>query len=121
MPATTTDIVAGTRRAKIETWSSATIKVRYPSARDGGAEPAEGMFDAAADADTALAQRAALFGVERRSFAVEAADIVWPDPTAGLPIAALTDPEQSAAAQKTIVVRIEVDLDAEATSFEVFG
>jgi hypothetical protein len=122
MPATTTDIQAGTRRAKIETWSSATIKTRYPSARDGAAEAAEGMFDSATDADTALAQRAALLGTERRHFVIDVADLVWPDPAGtGIPIVALTDPEQGAAGLKTIAIRIEVDCGAETTSYEVFG
>jgi hypothetical protein len=132
MPATTTDIQAGTRRAKIVIWpdpadstgvaQSAAIKARYPRARDGAVEPAEGMFDAEADAKTANGQRAGLFGIERRRFAIAVADIVWPDPAgAGIPVIALTDPEQGAAGLKTMSVRIEVDCGAEATDYEAFG
>jgi hypothetical protein len=120
MPASVADIAAGTRRAKVETWTSAAIKARYPSARDGGAEAAEGMFDSSADAATALAQRAALFGTERRRFAVDVAELLWPDPPTGIPIIQLTDGEQVVAG-KTMTVRIEVDLEAETTRFEVFG
>jgi hypothetical protein len=120
MPALPADIAAGTRRARIESWSSPTIKARYPSARDGEAQPAEGMFDSAAHAQAALAQRAALFGVERRRFAVPAQDLLWPDPATAILIIHLKEPEQ-AMDGKTIPARIEINLNDEATSFEVFG
>lgn len=120
MPASTTDIQAGTRAAKIETWSDSTIHTRYPSARDGATTPSEGFFDAAADADTAIAQRAALFGVERRHFSVVADDLLWPDPATAVPIIQLIDGE-NAVNGKTIPARIELDCGAETTTYEVFG
>lgn len=120
MPALTADIQAGTRAAKIVTWSDSAIHTRYPSARDGATQPAEGYFDAEADASTILTARSALFGVERRSFSVDAADLLWPDPATAIPIIMLTDAEQ-AIASKTLPARIEVDCGGEATSYEVFG
>ena len=120
MPAELADIAAGTRRSKIETWQNAAIKARYPNARDGGAEPAEGMFDAAADAQAAIAQRAELFGVERRRFNVPVQDLLRPDPAAGLPIIRLKDAEQVMDG-KTLPARIECNLERTATAYEVFG
>jgi hypothetical protein len=120
MPASTSDIAAGTRRARIETWSDAGIKSRYPSARDGGAEPAEGFFDSAADGAAVVAFRGALFGVERRRFAVEAQDLLWPDPASGLPIVQLTDAEL-AVNGKTLPAGIEVDPEAGVTRYGLVG
>ena len=120
MPALPEDIGAGTRRASIQTWTDAAIKARYPSARDGGAVPAEGMFDSPAHAQAALAQRAALFGVERGRFAATAQDLLWPDPAAGIPLVLLVDPDQ-AVNGKTVPARIELTLQDEATSDEAFG
>lgn len=120
MPASVGDIAAGIRRARVETWSDAAIKTRYPSARDGGSEPAEGLFDAVADALTAITARAALFGIERRRFVAEAQDLLWPDPASAIPIILLVDLEQ-AMNGKTLPARIELDLEAEATRYEVFG
>lgn len=120
MPATVGDIAAGTRHARVETWSDAAIKTRYPSARDGAAEPAEGFFDSAANAATAVAARGTLFGVERRRFVAEVQDLLWPDPAAAIPIVQLVDAEQ-AINGKTLPARIEVNLNDEATRYEVFG
>lgn len=120
MPASVADIAAGTRRARVETWSDPTIKTRYPGARDGGAEPAEGMFDVAADGQTAISWRGGLFGVERRHFTAEAQDLLWPHPEDGIPIVMLVAAEQ-AVNGKTIPARIEIDPDAEATRYELFG
>ena len=119
MPALVTDIAAGIRAAQIETVSDAAIQARYPSARDGSEDPAEGLFDAAADAVTALNARKALLGVERRRFRAVAGELVWLDPAAGLPSVALIDPEQALAATG-LISRIELDLDDETTTFEVF-
>jgi hypothetical protein len=118
MPATPADISAGIREARIETWSSATIQGRYPSARNGSDEPAEGFFDAAADAATAIAARGALIGAERRRFAVQSDDVAWLDPSLGLPTVTLIDPEQ-AVSGAALVCRVEVSLEDETTTFEV--
>ena len=120
MPATAADIGAGTRRAKILTWEDSAIQTRYPNARDGSLVPDAGFFDSAADGDTILAARGALIGVERRRFAVAAQDVIWIDPAAGLPTIALTDTGLAVDANH-LPSRIEIDLDAETTSLEVFG
>ena len=120
MPAIVADIAAATRKAKIESWSDAAVKTRYPNARDGQAEPAEGYFDTAANGNTVITARAAIFGTERRRFAVEAMGLTWPDPVAAIPIVALTDPEQAVNGNH-IAARIALDLDNETTSYEVFG
>jgi hypothetical protein len=111
------DIVAGTREAVVATWSNEAIHVRYPSSRDGSEQPSEGFFDALADAQTVVDARGALIG---RRFTAQAADIVWPDPTAGLPAVRLVDGEQ-AVDGVFICGRIEVDLGADTTSFSLFG
>jgi hypothetical protein len=120
MPASTNDIAAGTRRARIETWSDAALKARIPGARDGGSEPSEGYFDSAADGQAVLAFRGSLFGTERRRFSAEAADLLWPDPAAGLPIVQLTDAEL-AMNGKTLAVRIEIVPEDGVTRYELFG
>jgi hypothetical protein len=118
MPATAADIAAGTRAAQIETWSDAAIQTRYPRARDGSQSPAEGYFDSASDADTAIAARGALIGVERRRFSVIAEGLQWPTPGAGMITVTLIDPEQSVNAA-AMVCRIELDLEADRTTYEV--
>ena len=119
MPATPADIAAGTRAAQVETWTSAPIKTRYPNARDGSEQPAEGFFDNAADAAAAIAQRGALVGTERRRFAVEAEGLHWPDPAAGLPAVTLIDPEH-AVNGTGLTARIELSLEDETTRYEVY-
>lgn len=114
------DIAAGTRAAAIVTWSNETIHTRYPSARDGAAEPAEGFFDSIADAQAVVDARGALLGVERRRFTATAADLSWIDPAGGMPTAQLIAAEQSVAAP-LLVARVELDLASGATSFLLFG
>ncbi len=118
MPATAADIAAGTRPAQIESWSSATMKSRYPNARDGSQSPAEGFFDSAANAVTAITARGALLGTERRRFQVVVNDLIWPTPELGLPTVILNDPEQGVSAV-ALVSRVEVDLEDEVTNYEV--
>ena len=120
MPATIADIAAGSRDVATATWADPTIVGKYPSARDGSTAPADGYFDSAADAQTVVNARGALIGVERRRFTVVAADLVWPDVTAGVPSVALVDAEQGATSA-ALAARLELDLDAETTSFETFG
>lgn len=120
MTATAADIAAATRKAIVSNWSSATIHTRYPNARDGLSSPAEGFFDANADADTALAARGALIGTERRRFTVKVADVIWIDPTAGIPTVTLVDAEQGVSGN-FLVARYELDLEAETTTLELFG
>mgnify|MGYP003576328756 CR=1 FL=1 len=120
MPALTADIAAAIRRAKVESWSDAAVKTRYPNARDGLAEPAEGFFDSTADGQAAIAARGALFGTERRRFAAAAQTLVWPDLAAGIPLVRLVDPDLKLDAN-TIPVRIELSLEDGTTSYECFG
>jgi hypothetical protein len=120
MPATGADIAAATRDVVLAQWSDATIAGRYPSARDGLAQPANGYFDDVNDAQTIINARAALIGTERRRFTVAVSDVVWVDPTTGIPTVALVDSEQ-AANGNFLVSRISIDLEAETTSFELFG
>ena len=111
---------AGAREAAIVNWTDPTIQTRYPNARDGSERPAEGFFDSQAHAQAAITARGALIGVERRRFTVPVADIVWIDPTTGIPAFTLTDAEQ--AVDGTFMLsRFEIDLDAETTSLELFG
>lgn len=120
MPATAADIGAASRAVAVASWASATIASRYPSARDGSVQPADGYFDAIADAQTVIDARGALVGVERRRFATTIADLAWPDLSTGLPQDQLVDAEQSANAG-FLGARAEVDLDAETTTHELFG
>lgn len=121
MPALPEDIAPGIRRARVEAWESAAVKVRYPSARDGSVQPAEGFFDNAADGAAAIAARGAIFGTERRRFTVRAAELIWPDPAAaGIPTITLNDPEQKVNGPM-IAARIEINLEDERTAYEVFG
>lgn len=119
MPALPADIAAGTRAAATAVWKSDEIAARYPGARDGSVRPVEGYFDRMVDAEAVLADVAALLGVERRRFAVTAQEIIWPD-DAEVPTVRLVDAEQSVDGAH-LVARMEIDLDAETTSLELFG
>lgn len=120
MPATAADIAGASRDAAVVAWADASIAARYPSARDGSVAPAVGFFDAAADAETMVNARGALIGTERRRFAVRAADVIWPSVSLAVPQAQLIDIEQAVSAT-FLAARIEVDLEAETTNFELFG
>jgi hypothetical protein len=118
MPATAADIAAGSRRQALAEFSDAARKTIFPSARDGAAEPAEGFFDAVADADTAVDQRGALLGRARR-FAVDLDDLVWLDPREGTPSVQVTDPDLAVDLLMGCA-RIELDLEDEVTRLELF-
>lgn len=121
MPADPADIGPAMRDAAVASWSSATIAARYPSqARDGSLTPSEGYFDSIADAQTMANARGALIGTEARRFGVKAGDLVWPTVSTSVPCFALVDAEQSVNAT-LIATRIEIDLDAETTTIELFG
>lgn len=114
------DIAAGTREAVIVNWSNNAIKLLFPSARDGSTDPSEGFFDTAADGQAAIDQRGALIGVIRRRFKAVVADVLWFDPSQGLPAVTLVDAEQSAIGT-FMIGRAEVDLEAETTTLDLFG
>jgi len=120
MPALDSDIGAASRDVVTAQWSDSAIAARYPSARDGLISPAEGYFDAIADAQTVLNARATLIGTEGRRFAVAAADIVWPSISTATPSFGLIDAEQ-AVNGTLIATQIELDLDAETTSIGLYG
>ena len=119
MPAIPSDIAAALRQQIVVSTQDVSIKGRFPSARDGSAEPAEGFFDSSADASTALAQRATLLGTLRRRFAVVVADLI-DVPGGTVPTHRLIDSEQGVDAS-VLVSRIEVDLENEQSKVEYFG
>lgn len=119
MPALQADIALGTRDAETVTWGSADVAARYPNARDGSETPATGYFDDPADAALVLSQRGGLIGVDRTRYAVGIAALAWPDDGA-LPSSRLVDAEHSVDATH-LGARIEIDLEAETTSLELFG
>ena len=118
MPALAADIAAGTRPQQLEGWSNTAIRSRYPAARDGSAQPAEGFFHDAANAVTAITQRGALLGVERRRFSVVVQELLWLSPNIGVPTVTLIDPEQGVSSL-AMVSRMEVNPEMEQTLFEV--
>jgi hypothetical protein len=121
MPAQPGDIAAASREAAVARWDGAAVASRYPSAIDGAKAPSAGFFDAAADAQTTVEARALLLGVERRRFTATAHDVAFPAISTAIPTIALTDGEQGAAALPCLVARIEIDLEAETTTYELFG
>lgn len=120
MPALAADIGAATRDAVTVTWNSATIAARYPGARDGSVAPDDGYFDSVADAQTVIDARAALIGTERRRFVAVVQEVIWPDLSTGLPQIRLIDTENAVDAT-FIAARLEIDLEAETTTYELFG
>lgn len=120
MPATAADIAAASRDVVTATWADATIAGRYPTARDGSIDPATGYFDAIADAQTVVDARGALIGTERRRFSVTAYDLIWPTVSTASPCVQLVDAEQGVNAVH-LDARIELDLEAETTTFEMLG
>jgi hypothetical protein len=120
MPADPNDIGPAIRPAAVATWEGTAIKARYPNARDGQSEPGEGFFDSIADAQAIVNARGVLIGVERRRFAAQIDGLAWLDPSTGVPTVTLIDAEQ-AANGPFLVSRIELDLEAERTSLELFG
>ena len=120
MGALPADVARAGREATIASVEDAAIKSRFPRARDGVKAPASGFFDSKADAQTALAARAALIGVVRRRFVVRAAEAIEPDIAAGIPVWRLIDAEQAVDGNH-LTARIVVDFEAETTSVELFG
>ena len=119
MAALPSDIAAAIRERVVVSVEDAAIKARFPSARDMSADPAEGFFDSPTDAQTAIAQRAALIGQTRRRFVVTVADIVDVMPGT-IPTHRIIDAEQGLDAPM-LLSRIEVDLEQETTQLEYFG
>lgn len=120
MAALPADIIRASRRARIVTREDAAIKTRFPGALDQAGAPEPGFFESASDAATVLAIKAGLTGSFRRRFAVIIDEVVWIDPTAGVPTWHLTDPELGFDGP-VLVTRWRVDLEAERTEVEVIG
>lgn len=120
MPATATDIAAGTREAVIVTWSDPSLKTVFPSARDAEGAPSEGFFDDQTDAQAAIDQRGGLIGVPRRRFLAKVSGLLWLDPAAGIATATLVDGEQQVDGD-FLIGRVELDLETETTTLELFG
>jgi hypothetical protein len=120
MVATPADIAAASRDVVTGVFVNLAITMRYPSARDGSVTPAIGYFDTVADATKVATARGALIGVERRRFAVLVAETVWPEIANGLPQARLVDAEQRVDST-FLVSRVELDLEAETTTYELYG
>ena len=83
-------------------------------------QPADGYCDDPADAQTVIDMRGALVGVERRRFSAVVMDMIWPTIASGLPQVHLIDSEQGADLV-CLVARMELDLEAETTTYELFG
>lgn len=120
MTALPEDIARAVRDAAVVQVEDAAIKGRYPNARDGRTAIAEGFFDNEADATACLNQRKALIGTERRRFAVRLEESTLIDPTSAIPCWQLRDTEQAIDAA-VLTARIEVDLNAETTTLELYG
>ncbi len=120
MPADINDIAAATRAAAVAMWSDGITAGRYPNARDGTVTPAPGYFDRIDDAQAVANARGVLIGAERRRFAADVEELIWPDVESGVPVVRLIDDEQHADLP-CLTARIEIDLDAGTTSLELFG
>ena len=119
MPALPTDIAAAIRQQINVKVEDASIKARFPNARDGNLSPAEGYFDDPAHAQAALAQRAALIGVIGRTrVSVEIAE----PRTDAEPVQTnrVVDSDLDLDASM-FLARIEVDLEAGTSAEEYFG
>lgn len=112
------DLVRLTRRARTVLLADPAIKTAFPRARDQANAPEPGFFESKADADAALALKAALTGTFRRRFALRIDGLVWIDPTAGIPTYTLVDAELGVNGP-ALVTRYELDLDNEQTLMEV--
>lgn len=120
MPATIADIAAGSRASTVASWSDAAIQALYPSARDNSTSPIDGNFDATGDAQLVANGRGAIFGANRRRFALVLDGLVWLDPSQGLPQVNLVDTELTANLN-TLAPKYAVDLEAETCTLELIG
>lgn len=124
MPALSADITAAMRDAAIDTQSSSLIKTWHPNARDTGAAPREGWYDDPADTAVMNAEGFGLLGVERRVFSVpmmgarDALAVLADLNTT--PTVQLVDAEQQVNAL-FLVAFVEIDLEADSATLELFG
>ncbi|MCW2412001.1 MULTISPECIES: hypothetical protein [unclassified Sphingobium] len=121
MAALPEDVAASSRAAAIVIVSDTALLDRFPTARDGKKAPAEGYCDSAADTEAILDARAALIGQQgRRRFAVKIAAVLDISLDGGVPCYRLIDDEQQVDATM-VVGRIEIDLEDETSTVELFG
>ncbi|MGD9470610.1 MAG: hypothetical protein AB7G24_00765 [Novosphingobium sp.] len=120
MPATPANIARAIRAARVVTRSDSAIQAAFPDARDQLDAPRPGYFELAADGETALELVAQLIGVRRRRFVVEIDGLVWLDPADGVPTWHLTDAELGVD-DDMLLTRIEVDMESETTTVELWG
>ena len=118
MSALTNDIAAATREAIIERYENTAVRDALTGARDGSLTPGEGFFDLLGDAKTIVDERGLVLAGDPR-FSVSVAALVWSDPSRSTPAVRLVDAEQSVDA-RLCCSRIELDLEEEVTSFELF-
>lgn len=120
MSALPADIIRATRRARVVTREDATIRERFPAARDQANAPERGYFESAGDAASVLAIKAGLTGAFRRRFAVMLDEVLWIDPADNIPTFHLIDAELGFDGP-VLVTRWRVDLNTEITEMEVIG
>ena len=114
------DIALGTRAQQVEKVETPAIKARYPnSARDDIDNTPQGYFDLVVDAQTVLAARQSLQGVERRRFAVEVDGLIWFDSIVFAGVV-LVDPDLNVNVT-CLVSRWQIDCENERTTFELLG
>ena len=118
MSALPNDIAAATREAIIERYENTAVRDALTGARDGSLTPGEGFFDLLGDAKTIVDERGLVLAGDPR-FSVSVAALVWSDPSLATPAVRLVDSEQSVDA-RLCCSRIELDLEEEVTSFELF-
>jgi hypothetical protein len=118
MPALPADIVRVMRASRVVTWADNALLADFPAARDGLAEPDEGFFENAADAEAALAVKAALIGRPSRRFAVFAQADLDLDPVTAIPSFALDDPSLGIDGTG-LPARVEIDLDSGRLALEL--
>lgn len=120
MGARAEDIRRATRRSQIVTREDAAIKAQFPDARDQIDNPEPGFFEDAADAQAALAFKAALAGQFRRRAVVALDDPVLLDPAQGIPTWSVSDAE-TGLAMDVLVTRFEMNCEDESARFEGIG
>lgn len=126
MPVTAERRAFITREEAIDTQVDTNVRLRHIGARDTGDEPRVGYWDLLSDATALNSEGFNLLKVERRRFAVTVQGVLDFSPgsdldfTQQVPTVTLVDEEHKADGD-FLVTRIELDLDAETTTLELFG
>lgn len=120
MPADPDDIMRATRPYQVVTLADASLRARFPAARDALTTPEPGYFVNPADAAAALAVKAQLVGRSRARWIVALVDELEIDPVEDIPTMQLRDAEL-AIDLPVLPARIELSLEDERTTVEVMG